>query len=220
MRPKSIGVIGGAGPLAGVLLVERLFQCAMTLYGCHKDESFPLLRLCSFPFSDMLSPDLKKERVEAELKTCLEELLKTSDVIGIGCHTLHAFLDEKQNIPGLIHLPKLVKEALSLNETPVVFCTSTSLKTALHQKFIPCTFPDKKTQKLIDDLIDAILKKGCLPSLEEELKTLLKSQKGETIILGCTELSLFSKRLFIEDKRIIDPLDLLAKKMIEKSFSQ
>jgi aspartate racemase len=37
-------------------------------------------------------------------------------------------------------------------------------------------------------------------------------------VLGCTELSLFAKELSVSSKKIIDPLDVLAEKLLEKSF--
>ncbi len=57
MKPKSIGIIGGAGPLAGALLLERILILSGSEYGCYKDADFPEVILLSFPFSEMLTPE-------------------------------------------------------------------------------------------------------------------------------------------------------------------
>jgi len=51
-----------------------------------------------------------------------------------------------------------------------------------------------------------------------ELLRILQAQEATTVILGCTELSLFTKDLEPCNKIIIDPVEILAKKIVEKSF--
>ncbi len=50
MKPIPIGIVGGAGPLAGAALLERIFSLSGSLYGCYKDADFPKVLLLSFPF--------------------------------------------------------------------------------------------------------------------------------------------------------------------------
>ena len=40
------------------------------------------------------------------------------------------------------------------------------------------------------------------------------------MILGCTELSLFYPQLSVPNKLITDPLELMASKLLEKSFDK
>ena len=51
-----------------------------------------------------------------------------------------------------------------------------------------------------------------------ELQRLVQEQDAKTIVLGCTELSLFASRLSGLNKLIIDPLEIVAKKIVEQSF--
>lgn len=72
--PKTIGIVGGAGPIAGVLLLERIFTLATKLYGCSRDKDFPKVILLSFPFTEMLTPEMDIRQLRNELKHCLTQL--------------------------------------------------------------------------------------------------------------------------------------------------
>jgi hypothetical protein len=41
MKPKSIGIIGGASPLAGAFLLKRILSLSGEVYGCYRDTDFP-----------------------------------------------------------------------------------------------------------------------------------------------------------------------------------
>lgn len=220
MKPKCIGILGGAGPLAGVFLLERIFSLAGKIYGCHRDADFPKVFLISFPFSEMLCPNINTPELRKELSECLEQLRKNgASVLGIACNTLHAFLDEKEEGSDLIHLPRILAEEVSSSDKPLVFCTSTSVQFGLHKRFFPCSYPDIQTQQEIDRLIDQILKGSERSVTSKKLEKLLQAQTADTVILGCTELSLFSADLSVPNKTILDPLELMANKILQKSFS-
>lgn len=213
MKPKSIGIVGGAGPLAGVLLLKRILSLSQDLYQCSKDSDFPKVLFINFPFSEMLKgPD--PIQIKQELSDCLTLLRKNgAHLIAIACNTLHAFLDENQE--DIISFPKAVTEEISNGEKPLVLCTSTSAKARLHNQFFDCIYPSRAIQEKIDGIIDLILKgeDGLIP-----LTTLLGEVSHQVIILGCTELSLLTKHLDFVDKTIIDPLEIVAKKLITKAF--
>lgn len=216
MFPKTIGIIGGAGPMAGVRLAERIFYHAGKKYGCHNDGDFPKLILLSFPFSDMLSPSKDAKLVTKELTNCFRQLRKNdAKVLAIACNTLHAFLDKRDDKEDLVHLPRTLAE-LNLPGKPLVLCTSTSAQFGLHRRFLPCSYPLPETQKKVDHIIDEILKgKDQLAELDH----LIRKEENDTFILGCTELSLFTEKLLIPGKQVIDPLELVALKVLEKSFT-
>ncbi len=219
MKPKSIGIIGGAGPLAGAFLLERVLSLSGTIYGCYRDADFPKVFLISFPFSEMLCPDVDAAKVRNELSGCLNQLRKNgASVLAIACNTLHAFLDEKDELSDLVHLPRTLAEEVLLFDEPLVFCTSTSAKLGLHKQFLPCSYPDSQTQQEIDRIIDQILKGIDRSVILEKLENLLQKQVANTVILGCTELSLFAAHLSLPNKVIIDPLEIMANKILQKSF--
>jgi len=219
MKPKCIGIIGGAGPMAGAILLERIFYLSGKIYGCHKDADFPKVFLISFPFSEMLCPNMDIPKLRQELSECLDQLRQNgASILAIACNTLHAFLNENNELNDLIHLPRTLAENVSLSDEPLVFCTSTSAQFGLHKRFLPCVYPDRQTQMKVDEIIDQILKGLDKSVILEKLEKLVQAQAANTVILGCTELSLFSAQLSIPDKRLIDPLDVMAYKILEKSF--
>jgi len=219
MKPKSIGIIGGAGPLAGAFLLERILSLSGKVYGCYRDADFPQVFLISFPFSEMLCPDMDIAKLRKELSGCLEQLRKNgASILAIACNTLHAFLDEKDELNDLVHLPRTLAEEVSLSDTPLVFCTSTSVQFGLHKQFFPCTYPDTQTQQEVDRIIDQILRGADQSFILEKLEKLLQAQTVNRVILGCTELSLFFAHLSVPDKQIIDPLEVMANKILQKSF--
>lgn len=219
MKPRTIGIVGGAGPLAGSLLLQRVFSQAGSVYGCYRDADFPEVLLLSFPFSNMLSPDCNEILVKEELAQALHRL-KTygASVLAIACNTLHAFLDENKDIEGLIHLPKMLAEVIPASLAPLVLCTSMAARYKLHQRFFACQYPEDTMQLRIDRLIEKILQGERQEVLLLELQEIIESQRTHTIILGCTELSMFSTSLAIPHKLIIDPLEIMVSRLLEESF--
>lgn len=221
MKPKCIGIIGGAGPLAGALLLERVFNFSTERYGCYRDSDFPKVFLISYPFSEMLYANRDVEKIKKELSECLDQVRKNGAlVIAIACNTLHAFLDQKDDLSDLIHLPRVLAQKLLDDERPLVFCTSTSVQFGLHKQFFPCVYPDVQTQQEVDEIIDLILKGDEKQMTLKRLERLIQAQSAKTVILGCTELSLFSNSLSVFNKVIIDPLEVMVDKILEKSFNQ
>lgn len=201
MTPKPIGIVGGAGPFAGLNLLNRLFSLAQTKYGCVDDKDFPLVILYSFPFSDMLSEKRDEGRVREELSRTIGNLRAAgAELVAIACNTLHAFLSEEK---GLIRMP------LNYEGTPMVFCTSTSRSQGVHKGG---EYPDLQTQLEVDDIIRRILKgENCLCDVQA-----LIDRQNKPVVLGCTELSLYAEEL---RGNLIDPLKLLAEKLLNESFT-
>lgn len=219
MKSNAIGIIGGAGPQAGVFLLERIFSLSNHLYGCHRDSDFPKVHFINFPFTEMLSPTIQADKLHRELSECLNLLRRNgATVLAIACNTLHAFLDENEDLKDLVHLPRTVASEVSDSDIPLVLCTSTSVQFGLHKKFFTCDYPDIKTQEKVDDIIDQILKGVNRQEVLNQLLQLLKHQEAKTVVLGCTELSLFTEALTSTDKRIIDPLEVAAKTILKRSF--
>lgn len=210
---KSIGIVGGAGPLAGVFLFERIISLSGKIYGCHRDADFPKIFLINFPFSEMLHSTRDDAKIRRELRECLNQLRKNgASVLAIACNTLHAFLEGSDE--DLVHLPNTLAEYISC-EAPLVLCTSTSVHFGLHK---PCLYPGSDAQEEVDNIIDQILRGDDKALILKRLERVIRAQTAKTIILGCTELSLFSAHLSLPNKVIIDPLELVAIKIVEKCF--
>lgn len=219
MKPKIIGIVGGAGPFAGVGLLERVLILSNRRYGCYRDADYPQVLLNSFPFSDMLTPEKDNMLLKAELSLSLNQLrAQGAEVLAIACNTLHNFLDADQDREDLINLPRMLGEELSSEEIPLVLCTTTSRENNIHKKFLECGYPEPSIQIKVDEIIDRILQGAGSHRIVIDLLTLIEKVAASTVILGCTELSLFANELAVSNKKVIDPLEILAKKILEKSF--
>ncbi len=115
-------------------------------------------------------------------------------------------------------MPRVLAKEIPLSEKPLIFCTSTSAQFGLHKQFFSCTYPDSQTQRQVDDIIDQILQGIDKKIVLKRLEKLLQEQAESTVVLGCTELSLFNADLLLPNKLIIDPLEVVANKILEKSF--
>lgn len=219
MKPKTIGIVGGAGPFAGARLLECVLTLASRRYGCYRDADYPQVLLNSFPFSDMLTPGKDAMLLQAELSLSLNQLrAQGAEVLAIACNTLHNFLGADQDRGDLINLPRMLREELCSEEVPLVFCTTTSRENNMHRNFFECCYPEYSVQVKVDEIIDRILQGAESGPIVTDLLELIEQRCASTIILGCTELSLFAKELAVSSKKVIDPLEILAKKMVETSF--
>lgn len=219
MKTKTIGIISGAGPLAGSYLLERIFSLSISKYGCYKDCDFPKVFLLNFPFSEMLAKEIDSNNLRNELKECIDLLRKNNcNILAIACNTLHAFLDSNDDYKDLVKLPKITGSQIPLKETPIVLCTSTSKKFGVHKDSFRCEYPSESVQLKIDLIIDQILKGKDPKSSAKELVGIMKKLSANVIVLGCTELSLISKYFSQCNKLIIDPLEIMANKILEISF--
>ncbi len=220
MKPKTIGILGGAGPLAGAALLDRVLRLSQVMYGCNKDADFPKVILISFPFSEMLTGDIDIENVRKELKDSLRELRQNgAAVLGIACNTLHAFLDEDEQYDDLILLPQAVAGKVD-RDVPLVLCTSTSVRFNLHKRFFPCNYLDPERQRQLDEVIEWILAGKEETAVVQRLIEIINGVQTRTIVLGCTEISLFKDPLALLGIRVIDPLDILAEAILKKSYQK
>jgi len=216
---KTIGIIGGAGPMAGILLAQKVMAICQQRYGCKQDSDFPKLTLVSYPFSEMLVPLPTPERREAITHELTEAIssLKEADYLAIACNTLHSFLPKKtpKGFPKLINMLEETRRVLLKQKMALILCTSTSRQAKLHN--LPCKSQYPEAQHTLDQVIDDILRIGPSPTQREALENLIKDEADEcdAVVLGCTELSLLQEYHPVSFPGIdlIDPMETVADKL-------
>ncbi|NGX28503.1 MAG: putative amino-acid racemase [Candidatus Anoxychlamydiales bacterium] len=231
MKTKSIGIISGAGPMAGVLLTKKIIELCQKKYGCIDDKDFPKIILFSYPFSEMLKPNTKNQnekKVKKELKDAIDFLIDSkSDYITIACNTLHAFLNSNKADDRLINLIFETKRFLfkkNLSKVLILSTKTSALKNIFD--FDKTKLLSKQDQKWIDKLIEKIL--SGFFSLKDQkrlenfiFKQIKKDPSIDCVLLGCTELSVlmddFLKK--ISNIKIIDPLEIISKKLCKLIFT-
>lgn len=201
---KSLGIVSGAGPMAGVVLMQKIIELYQQ-QGSWKDADFPLIRLLNYPFSDMLSDDYDIQAIQKELLMCLNELSASCDYVLISCQTLHAFLPKNYNNPKLLDFFGIIQA--SLPPGPIwVAASYTSSQKQLHSVKLnrDCFYLNpKKCQSKIDSI---------LKGEQTDMSWLEKKAESQPLLLGCTE---FSIPFHNKKTPCIDPYDSLVPKIAD-----
>lgn len=213
---KDIGIIGGAGPEAGILLAQHIIRICQEDYQCKVDADFPYVALFSFPFSDMLRNE-DKQAVEKELHNLIEKECSQTVNWAIACNTLHSYLGNRQLPNHFVNMLEITGQALTV--TPIVLCTTTSRKNKIHRCWFDCDYPKDQVQQEVDALIYRLIAEPATPETFQKFQTVIAQYPGRTFVLGCTEFSLL--RPYVKnDKTILDPLHLTAEKLCALHFKR
>lgn len=208
LTKDSIGIVGGAGPMAGVLLAQRLVEICQRDYQCQKDADFPRTILYSVPFAQMLLPGQQEQQethVAAHLAEALEFLQGSgAKRIAIACNTLHAFLPPKADVVSFVaETERYIRQQ---GYRDVLMLTSSTSRSKGLYSFSGARWPDQRAQRQLDALIDAVLAGRGSP---EALRELIERQEpADAVVLGCSELSVLMQGHAQRD--LIDPLSIVA----------
>lgn len=229
-----IGIIGGAGPIAGTALVNRIIRICQHKYGCQHDADFPYMMLISYPFANMLQMNIgnkNRKIVEKQIQECFSTFEQNGiKIAAIACNTIHEFLTQSHfGSVQFIHMIKETAEFLKKQgiKRTTLLGTETSALSGLHARYFPCEYPGKKEQKELDAIILRILEGTCL---EEDAKYLTKIAKAHEangsgklgVVLGCTELPQLTERFPFRVKNtvLVDPMDVVADRICSLAFGE
>ena len=222
---KTIGIIGGMGPLATVHLYERIVLRTKSL----KDQDHVHVLIDS----NTNIPDRTKAIIgNGEDPTV--ELIKSARILENGgadflimpCNTAHYFIDiikESVHIP-FINMPeetvKYTYDKYGSDTVVGILATDGTIKSKIYENYysklgIKTIVPEKTQEKLMKFIYD-VIKGGnydqgtdLLFKCVEELKSL----GADTFLLGCTELS-SAQYLYKFEGPFINPMEVLTEKSI------
>ena len=227
---KKIGIITGSGPEAGIDLWQKvLYENKLFLKEKYEgDLEAPDLTILSIPELGY-SMELEKnyDMVWQTLKKSVEDICTRVDYFVIACNTLNVYenkieeLGYKDKFISTLDIVKDYIEENNLNEIaligalPVIQMKEYSVFESLNDSFdieVPKKF--EKVQELISNV-----KKcgGTNHKTINDFRYIVDSLNSKDIFLACTELPLI--KLTYRDKNLIDVSQLLAKKLVENSFS-
>ncbi len=230
---KMVGIIGGLGPEATIDLMKKIIKntpaktdqdhIPMVVYSNPKTPSRykAILEGGESPVPQLVEAAKKLEQAGAEF-------------IAIACNLAHYYYDDVKKavrIP-VLHIVRETANWISKNckVTKVgILAPTPTIKVGIYQKelekygYEPITLDHEETKRLVDDAIypETGIKAGYIKEnaslVAEAIKTLL-DRGAEIVILACTELPLVLDFLS-EDLRdkVIDPTDILAKKIVSLS---
>ena len=223
---KTIGILGGMGPLATADLFRKI--TVLTKAGCDNDH----IRV--FIDSNAQIPDRTAAILHGgkdplpEMRSALKSLEACgADCVIMPCNTAHYFLPQLQaetKIPFLSMLEATAKACAKRypGKTAAVLATKGTLASglynrALSQEGVSYLIPDSAEQDVLMHLIYDVVKASKPLAPEEEtwkkLLSGLREKGADYFILGCTELPIVADTL-PEEGPFLDPTAELAKAAI------
>lgn len=243
MTSKTIGVVGGAGPYAGLDLVQKIFDNTIAA----KDQEHLPVAMLSYPgeIPDRSAYLLGKSDANpgfalAHIVRQLESL--GASVVGIPCHTAHASLIfdvMKQELARegsraqILHIAKqtslfVMKHLPSTRKLGILSTTGTRKAQIYPKAFQPhgidVVNPSAQVQEnvhsaIYDPHFGIKAKSNPVTSQARQMVldaiAALKSEGAEAVVLACTELPLAITEKSLSGMAIIDPTVALARALIE-----
>ena len=216
---KTLGVIGGMGPMASCHFYKRLIE--KNNVQCDADHIDCIItNLASTPDRTAFILDNNNDdpypllyKAAKNLKSC------GADIMIIICNTSHYFiqkLQEEINVPfiNLIDSTMLTLQKINVKRVGIMATTGT-IKTKLYENkcndynLIPI-IPNQEIQNKVMLLIYDYAKKGKVieGNLLSEIEEYFNSVGCEKVILGCTELSLIQQ--FKTSDYFVDPIEIVS----------
>jgi len=88
LNQKTIGIVGGAGPMASCLLNQYIVEICQREFGCIDDRDFPTIINYSYPFSPMLAVNDAQNNddiIANELRACFALLNRGRSLVHRHC---------------------------------------------------------------------------------------------------------------------------------------
>lgn len=220
MKSATLGILGGLGPMSGVRFCEMIIE--HTLAETDQDHiNFLLSSRADTPDRTAFIVGSSSENPAPVMKREVSRLIEAgAELIVIPCNTAHYFYREIAKISSV--------PILNIIESTVDFCAfrgirrigilategtvlSGAYKSVLESKGMDYIIPTPEEQALVSQMIYGDIKQGKFPSRDRFLSVAesLRTRGAETVVLGCTELSLL-KREFKLSEEFTDSLEVLA----------
>ncbi|MFC6038654.1 aspartate/glutamate racemase family protein [Paenisporosarcina macmurdoensis] len=224
MKKKVLGIIGGVGPLATMLLGEMIVKRTKALTD-QQHVNMVITNNTSIPDRTTYILDRSKANPVPVMIADAAKLKSIgAEVLAVPCNTAHSFYPEIQqgaDMQVLHMINETAKRAAQIGAKKVgILATTGTLTTSVYQ--LACQnagvqpiVPDEETQEMVMSIIYDDVKAGrSVDFLKwQQIINKLEGLGCDRIILGCTELSIVKKELNLDDT-YIDSLMVLAESAI------
>lgn len=225
MKNKTVGVIGGLGPMATVYFFDMVVRLTDAKVDQDHVDMIITNRATTPDRTAYIIGESKNSPVDVLIKDCKRLEQCGSDFIVITCNTAHYFykeISESINIPVVNIIEETIKQAKANGQKKLgILATTGNIKTKLYQNMCEkydieyLTLDDAKQSDIMDIIYNDI-KSGKSADMNKfnKLVDYLKSNGCDGVILGCTELSILKNDNNLDNKFYIDSLEVLARKTI------
>lgn len=223
MKPSNslLGILGGLGPMSSAYFYELITE--HTYATCDQDHIDIIIS------SRATTPDrtafITGQSYDDPLPIMVDEVQRLTGagatIIAMPCNTAHYFyysLCDVCSVPILNIISLTVQYAAHIGARSIgIMATEGTIRTEAYKKIcdaynIKCVIPSCESQKLLSSIIYDSIKHGeTVPDTNgfKRVSDELVYAGCDSLILGCTELSLI-KRVYPINEIYIDSLDVLA----------
>ncbi len=223
---KTLGIIGGMGPLATVQMFENI---VLNTDAACDQEHIPILIYNNSKIIDRTDYILGKASTSPK-----EELIRSAkkledmgaDFLVMSCNTAHYFYEDivkEIDIPFLNMIEETAKYIVENTDQDKVgiYATEGTIQTKIYDNIfekygIEIVTPSEENQKYITDMIYRIKHGESQDNIDgfKKVKRELEDKGVEIFIAACTEMSL-AIDLYDLPGKIFDPMEILALKAID-----
>ena len=227
MSEKTLGILGGLGPLATVYFMDMIVK--MTDAKIDQDHiSMIVLNHAAIPDrTDFILDASKPNPLPMMVEDAKKLQAAGSDYVVMPCNTAHFFYEQIQNnitIPMLNIIEETVifaKERAGVKKLGIL-ATKGTISTGSYQRMcekygIEWAVPSLQDEQSLMNIIYNQVKAGKEINITEFLKIIenMKADGCDAVALGCTELSVINKDFALNREDIVDSLEVLARRSIE-----
>ncbi|WP_434310055.1 aspartate/glutamate racemase family protein [Hominifimenecus sp. rT4P-3] len=223
---KTLGVIGGLGPMATAYYMELVIQ--MTDASCDQ-EHLPMIiyNRPDTPDRTRYILGLSNEDPQQMMVETGRALVRQgADRLVIPCitaHYFHSYLESQIGKPVLNLIEETAAHLKKFGWSTIgIMATDGTIRSGLFQKELErlgmkAVIPSEESQKKVMHLIYENVKAGkpVELSLFQEAEAELRAAGAQVIVLGCTELSMIKKDFPI-GPGFLDAMEVLAMRAIEE----
>ncbi|WMJ22221.1 amino acid racemase [Paludicola sp. MB14-C6] len=224
MKRKTLGVIGGVGPLSTAYFMEVLINKTDAQIDQEHIDMI-VLNHTEIPDRTAFILGRSEENPAFMMKEDAKKLeAMGADIIVTPCNTAHYFYQELQDAVTVPFINMIDETAIFLKEQGVgcvgILATNGTIQTklfqnALQNQQIEAICPSQQNQQYVMDIIYDNVKANQPVDLQKFKAVVneLRLQGCERVILGCTELSIL-KREYSLNNFYVDSLEVLVEKAI------
>ncbi|MBR0303328.1 MAG: aspartate/glutamate racemase family protein, partial [Clostridia bacterium] len=219
-EPLKLGILGGLGPAASAYFLEMITSHTKAQRDQDHIDILLSSRASTPDRTDFILGKSDRDPLPVMIRDA--KYLESCNVsaIVIPCNTAHYFIDEIRRSVS-VPMPSIITETVSHikragHRKAGILATEGTLAASSYQlecerQGLGWEIPSEEMQKALTKIIYGEVKRGEAPDVDKFNRICAElTDKGcDTLILGCTELSLI-KRIIGEDERFTDSLEVLA----------
>lgn len=208
LSSKTVGVLAGMGPAAGVNF-QRLLVAELNRAGVVEDSKFPRMIVLSVPLREWDNHGaLNKTVVAQQVRQGINWLESFgASIIAVPCNSVHEFIESRL----VVNIIDATLERCADANTVGVLCSRQARDSKLYERNNQQQYVYVHDQAAIDRIIAQVLC-GYRPDVFDLIGELFAAS-ADVVVLGCTELSLCEHLGFI---RVIDSSHALAEEVCSR----